>query len=447
MSAARRVGLTLLSVLALGCANDVYQPESQGLPLRFAVVEPQAVSEAETSALAAAFDIVDRYVIEVVDDATDAFVTSAEIDITPGLQIHDLDIMIPEEALGTTVRILLIAYSGEMEMYRATAVTTLSDTVGTTEVDLEIRYSGPGIRGKVVNELGAVLPGVSVSLQQGESVIDAVPTEPDGTYLFVDVAVGQYEIRALATGEFDTRCPPFRTVTVDAADASVVANFLVRQDNASCGQNVLVVSGGDFDDTAAVEALFADEPDVSTESFFFVNQTPGLAQLRTHDVVLLFANGLFDESVALGDEIAQYVNLGGNVVIASFYWQVRGGSPLGAGWGALEAMDPFTSSGGATYLPGTLGTVNDPGHPLANGLQTVTSTGFWGGVTAKSTTSVVASWANGDPYIGYTMLPGGQRIVGVSLFPASGTSATGDWQTVFVTAVEWAGEAGWPVPD
>lgn len=441
----RRLVLLLLPLVAWGCKNDSYEPEPEGLALRFAVAGPQAVSQAETSALAAAFDIVDRYVVEIVDDANEDFVTSADISVAPGLQAHNLEITVPEDALGRTVRITVIAYAGDTELYRAVTVTTLSETISTTEVALEVRYTGPGIRGVVVDDFGVGLPDASVSLFQGESMVEAVQTEPDGTYLFLDVPLGQYQLLVAPSGQFTDVCPPARDLTVSTIDAAIVADFLATGEN--CGNSVLIVSGGDFDDTPAVESMLASDPTLTTGSWFFVSQTPGLEELRAHDVVLLFTNGLFNESVSLGDEIAQYVNEGGNVVIASFYWQVRSGSPLGATWGALEALDPFTSDGGARYQPGDLGSVDEPNHPLAAGVGVVTSTGFWGGVTAKPNTNVVASWVNGDPFIGYDILAGGQRVVGVSLFPASGTSATGDWQQVFLNAVSWAGSAGGPVPE
>ena len=89
--------------------------------------------------------------------------------------------------------------------------------------------------------------------------------------------------------------------------------------------------------------------------------------------------------MALGTEIADYVDLGGNVVVSSFYWQGRSDSGLSSpGWGGLEAIDPFTSDGGATYQAGSMnGTTIQP-HALTLGLQSVTSTGWWGGVSAYS---------------------------------------------------------------
>ena len=162
-------------------------------------------------------------------------------------------------------------------------------------------------------------------------------------------------------------------------------------------------------------------------------------------MVLLFSNGLLDESATLGSVIRDYVDVGGNVVTASLYWQNRGDSGLGStGWGSLEQVDAMTSTGGANYSPGTLGTVVP--HPLTTGLSAVAASTFWGGATARTGEGavVVATWADSSPLVAYRTLAGGQRMVGVSLFPAVGDGATGDVGVLFQNAVTWAGEAGGP---
>jgi hypothetical protein len=227
-----------------------------------------------------------------------------------------------------------------------------------------------------------------------------------------------------------------------------LADFATRA--TACQIDLLIVSGGDLafaGDTAAVKAMFAGVPNLNTSAFFFVNNTPGLSVLRQYDVVLLFANGLFNQSAALGSEIASYVQLGGNVITGTFYWQNRSDSGLGSvGWGTLEAIDPFTSGAGQTYQAASLNASVTVAHPLTAGLLSLTSTGFRGAVAAKVGTTVVARWSDGSPLVGYQVLPWGSRMVAVSLFPASGTAATGDVQALWQNAVTWAGVAGGPTP-
>ena len=196
---------------------------------------------------------------------------------------------------------------------------------------------------------------------------------------------------------------------------------------------------------------------MTTDTFFYVNQLPSLSDLRRYDVVLLFTDGIFDETFGLGNRLAEYVDVGGNLVIGTFYWQGRSDSDFNTpGWGNLESVDPFLADagapfqqGGATYQANDLGSVAIPTHPLIQGVTTLTSlSGFSAGVLPKAGTTVVASWTDGAPLVGYQILPGGQRIVAVSLFPAAvdPTQVRGDVQVLWENAITWAGNAGGPIP-
>jgi hypothetical protein len=236
-------------------------------------------------------------------------------------------------------------------------------------------------------------------------------------------------------------------VTVASPSASLVADF--RTSATTCQINLLILSGGDLafaNDTAAVSAMFTSMPGVTRSTLFFLNTAPTLGYLRQFDVILLFANGLFNQSTTLGNRIAEYVQAGGNVITATFYWQNRSDSSLEAtGWGALEGIDPFSSGTGQTYQAALLNATATVAHPLTSGVNVLTSTGFRGAVTAKAGTTVVAQWNDGSPLIGYRILPWGSRMVAISLFPASGVAATGDVVTLWRNAVSWAGQAGGPI--
>lgn len=430
--------------LAVSCTDATGPSTYDGPALQLSVVGPQAVSDDEIAALGAAFDLVDEYQVLIVDAATEEVLANDTIDIVPGSDIHALDIDVSEDALGRTVTITLIAFANEMELYRSVTTTTLEPgALGDVSVELEVRYTGPGIRGTISDALGLPAVGVNVNLNQGQSTVSSVPTEEDGSYLFVGFTPGLFQVEPTPSTGFV--CPTYRDVDASASDAMVVANFQTSASACSPILDVLVLSGGDFDDTGLVQTMLSSNQNFDVSTFFFLNQLPGIDLLSQYDVVLVFANGLFDESTGVGTEIADYIALGGNVVLGSFYWQGRGDSGLGAtGWGELESFDPYLSTGGATYTLGSLGNV--VAHPLTTGLTALTSTGYWGGVASKpSGTTVVASWADGTPLVGYRLLPGGQRVVGVSLFPAStALEATGDVQILWENAVDWAGQAGGP---
>lgn len=442
----RRMAAALaLAIAATACSDSTSLPPLEGVPIQLAVSGPQLASPAETAALAAAFDRVDSYEYQVVDSATFETIASGAITVQQGSSVHALDINVPEGAVGRSVQITLVAFDGAMELYRSVLFTTLSADVGSIRLDAEIRYTGPGIRGTVRAESGAPLGGVTVALNQGQVPIGTAVTEADGTYLFVGVAAGTYQVQPTPPSGSQI-CPIFREVSLATTDDVLVTDF--RSQTSACGTRVLVMSGGDFDETAQVASFLNGDPDLTADTtFFFVNQLPALSFVQQFDVVLLFMNGIFDQSTALGNRLVEYVDLGGNLVVASFYFQGRSDSGLGSvGWGALEAIDPFTAGpGGATYQPVALGTVIDPTHPIIQGVSTLTSASYSSGVVAKSSgTTVIATWDDGAPLVGFSRGAAGQRIVGVSLFPAATQTVTGDAQTLWINAVRWAGEIGGP---
>ena len=449
----RRFAL-LLAVGVAACSDGVGPVGEPGIGLQFSVEVPAAVSAAETTALGTAFDQVDSYRITVRDSVTGSILKADTIPVGSGLTQHRFDFDLPPSAVGLRARINVVGFAGATEMYRATAVTTIRAVTGSAaSVVLAVRYTGPGLRGTVTDDAGTGLDGVSVGLYQAANLITSVNTEPDGTYLFLNVTAGAYSVEPTPPPSLFV-CPVGRNVDFQASEA-LVADFVASV--APCEINLLVLAGGDFDNTRTVADMFANTPGVITDRFFFVSRTPGLSTLRQYDVVLLFTNGIFDETSVLGSELEQYVQVGGNLVIGSFYYQGRSDSGFGVpGWGGLENVDPFTGDvdpftgrAGATYAANSLDGGSIVAHPLTLGVGSLTSvSGYSAGVLAKPTATVVASWTDGAPLIGYRILGGGQRVVGVSLFPAAAdpTEVTGDVQVLWENAITWAGISGGPTP-
>ena len=197
---------------------------------------------------------------------------------------------------------------------------------------------------------------------------------------------------------------------------------------------------------------------------------PTLAQLTgAFDVLLVFEDGIFANSTAVGDVAAAFANLGRPVVLGTFYDQDRSDQQNPAlivtpahGWGALETIDADTTDGIGVHTDGTglpnlarvLNVASIVPHALTKGVTALGATsGFAGGNQAKAGTIVLATWtelnARGlpDPAIAYRVT-GAACVVQIGIAPdyavgvGTGYGAfTGDFYRVWSNAFDFAGSS------
>jgi hypothetical protein len=211
---------------------------------------------------------------------------------------------------------------------------------------------------------------------------------------------------------------------------------------------VLVLGGGHTDnDNYIIGKLQPLMPDVAFERFNGSSSTPSLSYLATFNVVLLYENGVYGNAVNVGNRVAEYVGLGGNVVIGTFYWQNRSDGGWSYSWGALEGIDPF-SGGPSEYQAGSLNPASIVAHPLTQGVTSMYANCYGGGGVAKAGTTVVASYMNGKPLIGFRKESLGQRLVAVAVFPAHEyyCAVSGNFYKIWDNALRWAAGGTTPVP-
>ncbi len=442
-----RAGFLVVVVgLAAGCADG--KPTGPGEPPATLALSlsPAPTSGAEARALDGAFDRVDRFRVTVHRVETAEVAADTLIRVTPGRQAYALAVEVELTAERERFRVLVVALDGEVELFRATGEVEVSGgggEAGTSVVRLPVRYTGPGIRAVVTDPAGGPVEGAEVELLRDGAPLATERTDPEGVALFPGLAAGVYTLRPRAApGSF--YCPGSRSVSLPGTDAAVEVTF--RGSAFACTVRVLLLSGGDVDHNASLAAAFRDRMEgVEVEGFFYLNELPDLPFLGSFDVVLLYEDGVFGGSAELGDRVAEYVRSGGNVVFGTFYWQNRSDGPFDArGWGALEELDPFESRGGAVYRKGTLDPASLVPHPLTTGVTSLQAHAYWGGVAARSGTTVVASWSDGTPLAGYRTEAGGQRLVALSLFPGYAVlpGVSGDFYVLWENALRWAGSGG-----
>ena len=172
---------------------------------------------------------------------------------------------------------------------------------------------------------------------------------------------------------------------------------------------------------------------------------PTLTQLRSYQSVLVYSDFPFNNNIAMGNVLADYIDQGGGVALATFAFY-SGAGPGIQGRLVSGAYLPFTTG---TQSSGTTQTLvaDLPSHPLLDGVAS-----FNGGtssfhnspiaITAGST--LVAHWSNGQPLVGARdMAPG--RIAGLNFFPPSNNArsdfwlATTDGGRLMSDALLWSG--------
>ena len=237
---------------------------------------------------------------------------------------------------------------------------------------------------------------------------------------------------------------PIARVLVVAAVAlggqAVAATVAARSDEPPAGltrYRVLLIQAdafGGVDPTVLRDALLAD-PDVDDVDFFNgIEGTPTLSQLQAYEIVFTFSNFSdgYQDPVALGDTLADYLD-GGGIVVASHHsfnslpslsiqgrWLTGGYSPY--------AYTSAISSNDVTLAPSSGACC----HPLMLGVGKLTAGGRLNVAVAPGATQV-AAYSDGSSAIAVK-----DRAVGMPVYLGNlELSGQGDYARAIVNAGRW----------
>jgi IPTL-CTERM motif len=264
-------------------------------------------------------------------------------------------------------------------------------------------------------------------------------------------------------------CAIFTLLAAVAAGPVHAARVGVLSDNCAQCPGTAVATAADF------SAKIPGHTFTGIDTSQAVPTLPAL--LSSYDVLLVFEDGRYANSKAVGNVAAAFANVGRAVVLGAFYDQDRSDAanpaitliPVPGGWGGLEAIDPDTTDGlgvrtdasGVPNLPRVLNIGSLIPHPLTKGITALTaSSGFAGGNQAKPGTVVVGNWTEAnargqpDPAIAYR-ITGAACVVQIGIAPDYGVGVgsgygagnfTGDfyvlWKNAFDFAATSCGTAG-----
>ncbi len=176
------------------------------------------------------------------------------------------------------------------------------------------------------------------------------------------------------------------------------------------------------------------------------NPLPTLNQLRGYQSVMFYSDSTVNDSIGMGNVLADYLDQGGGVLVNTFAFATNGNYAL-LGRVSTGGYLPFTQAGYTT--PASLSLIKDlPLHPLLDGVNS-----FVGGsmsfqnspVAAAAGATLVGHWSNGQPFVAGKDVPPG-RTAGLNFFPPSvdsyppGWVSSSDGARLMANALVWVGK-------
>ncbi len=182
--------------------------------------------------------------------------------------------------------------------------------------------------------------------------------------------------------------------------------------------------------------------------------TPTLAELQQYDAVLVYSDTSFSNSATFGNVLADYVDTGGGVVVATFALD----NALTYGLhGRMETAGylPFKPGNAGGNIAETNLVKDLPGHPIVANVASFDggSGAFYNsGIAITNGATLVAHYSSGLPLVGAKELPNG-RVAGLNFFPPSSDIFSGSWDSstdgalLMANALVWSAGSGGGAPD
>ncbi|HEV8595568.1 MAG TPA: hypothetical protein VGR51_08580 [Thermoplasmata archaeon] len=171
------------------------------------------------------------------------------------------------------------------------------------------------------------------------------------------------------------------------------------------------------------------------------NRVPAMSELTPYDVVVVGTNYFVGDTTAMGNRLADYMDLGGNVIVMMGAIDNAFGCLAGiCGRFDTDMYAPIPR--GYIYgAAGTMGTIYVPGHPLLDGVISVSTNGLAGNIFSVNPGATrIVDWNNGRVLGAVRTNPkvdNGARAVSLNFFPILGYTG-GDFAQMVSNAIRWA---------
>ncbi len=178
--------------------------------------------------------------------------------------------------------------------------------------------------------------------------------------------------------------------------------------------------------------------------------TPTASELSAFDAVLVWADNGFDDPVALGNHLADYVDQGGGVVVAAVSFDEPSPFDPDTVEGRFFDQDYYVIQPGVDNTDEgrrILGMIQDANHPILTGVASIDGgpKSFHSPTnTLTSGSTPIAFWDNGDILVATKTINQARRA-DINLFPPSGRLDTDLWPfrpnndvpELFANALQW----------
>jgi len=176
--------------------------------------------------------------------------------------------------------------------------------------------------------------------------------------------------------------------------------------------------------------------------------TPTLAELKTFDAVGAFGWYGWNDAVAVGDILADYVDAGGNLFIAFAAngtggdWMIEGRFDTENYW----LISPYSYNGGTSYH---MGNVYEPDHPIMDGVSTLISRSkLNSGTSVSPGTTLLAEFLDGTPLAAINKVGYSRRVdISFPFFTSAvsnwGIDTTSDTKLLIINALDWVMGSDW----
>jgi len=200
---------------------------------------------------------------------------------------------------------------------------------------------------------------------------------------------------------------------------------------AFAGQYDLLVCHCDPGSTSGVQTNIGGDPFYdSVDMVDCTSQTPTVATMQNYGCVYTWSNYQYQNATQMGNNLADYVDAGGTVVINDFSWT--------AGWGLQgrlmtdENYAPMTHNGSGAYTYTNLGSKDDA-HVFMDGVSSISNIFYWTYVSKEAPATWVADNTNGTIYCAVNA---DFNVAGVNMYPGDDRQWSGDGWVLYNNIIQ-----------